>query len=247
MCILTYDGSFEGLLTCVYDGFYLKRKINNIFSEADNYMPSLFDEVINVVTDINKFEKVRNAVINKIDRLSLKKVYTTYLSNANNKELLIYNYLKKAFKIGHDIHLFLNIDEVRLIDEISKRVSYEVHLLRGFIRFNYIQNKFLYAAISPDNDILEFLAESFKKRYSNEFWIINDTTRKKAIIYNKESYEIIPFCEEDTAKLYNYKDEYSQLWIEYFKATHISERKNLKLQRRMMPKRYWKNIFETHY
>ena len=247
MCVLTYDGSFEGLLTCVYDGFYLKRKINNIFSEASNYMPSLFDEVIKIVTDINKFEKVRNAVIVKIDRLALKKLYTVYLSNSDNKEILIYSYLKKAFKIGPDIHLFLNLDEVRLIDDICKRVSYEIHHLRGFIRFNYIQNKFLYTAISPDNDILEFLAEPFKKRYANEFWIINDTLRKKAVIYNKDSYEIISFSEDDTAKLYEYKDEYSQLWIEYFKATTISERKNLKLQKRMMPKRYWKNILETHY
>ncbi|ETI99568.1 MAG: hypothetical protein Q611_LSC00264G0001, partial [Leuconostoc sp. DORA_2] len=41
------------------------------------------------------------------------------------------------------------------------------------------------------------------------------------------------------------KDEYSSLWKCYFKSTTIEERKNLRLQRQMMPKRYWKHIFET--
>lgn len=247
MISLVYDGSFEGLLTAVYDGFYLKKKINNIFDESSEFMPSLLDEVITIKNDNNKFAKVRDAIVTKIDSLALKKVYIVYLSNTKNKEILIYNYLKKAFSIGPDIHMFLNIDEVRMVDEINKRTNYEVHRLRGFIRFNYIQNKFLYAAISPDNDILEFLADPFKRRYANEFWIINDIVRKKAIIYDKNSYEIVSFSDEDSAKLCDYKDEYSKLWVEYFKSTHIAERKNLQLQRRMMPKRYWKHIFETHY
>ena len=50
---------------------------------------------------------------------------------------------------------------------------------------------------------------------------------------------------EDSNKLSLYEDEYQKLWKTYFKSTTIEERKNLQLQARMMPKRYWKHIFET--
>lgn len=50
---------------------------------------------------------------------------------------------------------------------------------------------------------------------------------------------------ETYEKLKFHNDEYTDLWKTYFKATTIQERKNLKLQCRMMPKRYWKHILET--
>lgn len=245
MITLLYDGTFEGLLTCIYDGFYYKTTISGIYNKKLNDIPLLLENIIDVNTDLIKFSKVKSSIINKINKLCLKKIYIAYLSNYTNKEILIFNYLKTAFKIGSNIHSFLHIDEVRLIDQINKRVNDEIHRFRGFIRFNYIDNIFLYASIEPDNDILEFLGDYFKNRFSNEYWIINDISRKKAIIYNKTQYEIIDFTLEASNKLSSYKDEYQKLWKTYFKSTTIEERKNLRLQTRMMPKRYWKHIFET--
>ena len=52
---------------------------------------------------------------------------------------------------------------------------------------------------------------------------------------DKETYE----------QLKSHNDEYSDLWKTYFRSTTIEERRNPKLQSRMMPKRYWKHILET--
>ena len=83
------------------------------------------------------------------------------------------------------------------------------------------------------------------KRFSNEYWIIHDISRNKAIIYDTNKYEIIELLQDDCKNLLDHKDEYSSLWKCYFKFTTIEERKNLRLQCQMMPKRYWKHIFET--
>ena len=83
------------------------------------------------------------------------------------------------------------------------------------------------------------------KRFSNEYWIIHDISRNKAIIYDTNKYEIIELLQDDCKNLLDHKDEYSSLWKCYFKSTTIEERKNLRPQRQMMPKRYWKHIFET--
>ncbi|MEO2736854.1 TIGR03915 family putative DNA repair protein [Clostridium butyricum] len=245
MSILIYDDSFEGLLTSIYDAFYSKHQIDGIYGLSQYNAPLLLGEIKNIETDLNKFEKVRNSIINKIDLLCLQKIYMVYLSNVEDKGMVIFKYLKSAFKYKKNIHAFLHIDIVRQIDEIKKRVSFEAHKFKGFVRFKSIDNNFLYCSIEPDNNILELIGDHFMKRFSNEYWIIHDIYRNKAIIYDTNKYEIIELLQDDCKNLLDHKDEYSSLWKCYFKFTTIEERKNLRLQRQMMPKRYWKHIFET--
>lgn len=245
MYYFLYDDTFEGLITCIYDSFYLKERPASIISSKDNDMPLLLGECIDVKTDFEKFNKVKKAIINKINFLAFKKIYLVYLSSYKEKGLLIYDYLKLAFKIGPDIHSFLHETAVHSVDDIVHRVTYESHRFEGFVRFSYIDNKFLYSSIEPDNDILELLSKHFEKRFANEYFIIHDIKREKALVYNKKSSEIVEMEKDFYTSLNSYDDQFKKLWALYFKSTTIDERKNLRLQLRMMPKRYWKHIFET--
>lgn len=245
MKLFLYDNTFEGLLTAIYDGFYSKEPPSYIYGINDSSAPLMLGDIFEIITENEKFSKVKDAIIHKINLLALKKIYTTFLSNEKNKEMIIFKYLKIAFTIGPRVHNFLNIHEVRLIDDINKKVTHEAHRFTGFIRFNYIDEKFLYSSIEPDNDILELLGDHFKNRFSREYFIIHDISREKALIYNKISYEIIYMDKETYEQLKSHEDEYSSLWKTYFKSTTIEERINPKLQSRLMPKRYWKHILET--
>ncbi len=245
MKIYIYDDTFEGLLTTIYNAFYDKNSSIDIYGISNYDCPLLLGENIDVTTDEKKFRKVKHAIIDKIDILAFKKLYMTYLSNHKDKGMIIYKYLKIAFKLGHDVHDFLNIDAIRIVDNISRQVSIESHRFEGFIRFSYIDDKFLYSSIEPDNDILELLGNHFKNRFPGEYFIIHDISREKALIYNTAFYEIIEMSKDAYEKLKFHDDEYMNLWKAYFKSTTIEERKNLKLQCRMMPKRYWKHILET--
>lgn len=246
MKIYLYDDTFEGLLTSIYDAFYSNGSPpTSIYGKSQTNTPLLLGNIVEISTDINKFKKVKNAIINKINFLSLKKIYFAFLSNYEDKGIIIFNYLKIAFKLGPDVHDFLNIDVIRLVDNITKKVLNECHRFEGFIRFNQIEEKLLYSSIEPDNDILELIGDHFKNRFPREYFIIHDISRQKALIYNTNFYEIIDMDIETYEKLKSHNDEYTDLWKTYFKATTIQERKNLKLQCRMMPKRYWKHILET--
>lgn len=245
MKILIYDDTFEGLLTAIYDGFYSKESLASIYGKSESNAPLLLGDIIEIITDEVKFKKVRDAIINKLDILALKNIYVVHLCNEKDKAMIIFEYLKIAFKLGHDVHSFLNIYAIRLVDDINRRVSMECHRFEGFVRFNYIDEKFLYSSIEPDNDILELLGDHFKNRFSKEYFIIHDISREKALIYNGTFYEIIAVDKDTYEKLKSYEDEYANLWKSYFKSTTIEERKNLRLQCRMMPKRYWKHILET--
>ncbi|MDG5856450.1 TIGR03915 family putative DNA repair protein [Clostridium beijerinckii] len=246
MKIYLYDDTFEGLLTSIYDAFYSNGSPpTSIYGKSQTNTPLLLGNIVEISTDINKFKKVKNAIINKINFLSLKKIYFVFLSNYEDKGIIIFNYLKIAFKLGPDVHDFLNTDVIRLVDNITKKVLNECHRFEGFIRFNQIEEKLLYSSIEPDNDILELIGDHFKNRFPREYFIIHDISRQKALIYNTNFYEIIDMDIETYEKLKSHNDEYTDLWKTYFKATTIQERKNLKLQCRMMPKRYWKHILET--
>ncbi|ALB44419.1 MULTISPECIES: TIGR03915 family putative DNA repair protein [Clostridium] len=246
MKIYLYDDTFEGLLTSIYDAFYSNGSPpTSIYGKSQTNTPLLLGNIVEISTDINKFKKVKNAIINKINFLSLKKIYFAFLSNYEDKGIIIFNYLKIAFKLGPDVHDFLNIDVIRLVDNITKKVLNECHRFEGFIRFNQIEEKLLYSSIEPDNDILELIGDHFKNRFPREYFIIHDISRQKALIYNTNFYEIIDMDIETYEKLKFHNDEYTDLWKTYFKSTTIQERKNLKLQCRMMPKRYWKHILET--
>lgn len=243
MKIFLYDGSFDGLLTGIYESFYSKVPPSGIYYAKD-FDALLIDEIIHIETDEVKYKKVKNAIITKVDYSVLKNIYLVYLSNHKDKGIIILNYLKFAFKVGSKVHNFLNLEIVKLVDEIKRRINLEAHRYEGFIRFNLIDNKFLYSSIEPDNDILELIIKHFTSRFSNEYFIIHDIKREKALIYNINSYEIIDMTLDDYELLKDNKDEYSLLWKEYFKSTNIKERENPKLQKRMMPKRYWNHLPE---
>ena len=243
MLKLVYEDSFEGFLTAIYYAFYSKDEITSI--DTDSYDDiDMLTTVKYLETDLEKYQKVKTAIVTKIDPLALSKIYSLYLSNNKDKGILCYKYLKTAFKIGSDIHKHLYLDRVREIDLIERRVSLEAHRFTGFVRFSLINDKFLYSPIEPDNNILELISPHFQRRFSNEYWIIHDIKRNIASVYNRVSWEITEMNEDIYSSLKNYSDEFEDLWKNYFVSTTIKERTNARLQKQFMPKRYWKNLTE---
>lgn len=240
---LIYENTFEGFLTSIYYAFYSKEDIYSIVTK-DEVSFNLLATIKEIQTEEDKYKKVKASIVSKIDPLSLNKIYKVFLSNEKDKGLLCYNYLKKAFKIGNKIHDHIHLDVVRSIDLICRRVSLESHRFTGLVRFKYIQDKFLYSVVEPDNNILELISPHFQRRFPNEYWIIHDKKRNIASIYNKVSWEIHEIDSSLINITENCTDNFEELWKGYFKATTIIERTNLKLQKRQMPKRYWNNLTE---
>ena len=246
MNIFIFDATFEGLLTAIYEAYYNEVKPQAIYSSLI-YEPNLIDNPINIETDLDKFQKVYNAIERKISKKSLQKIYYCYLSETKESSNLIFSYIRMGFKIGKDIELHKNNDTVLNIDKLAKRVSLERHRFTGFVRFKEINN-ILYSSIEPDFNIVGLLGNHFKNRLTNEYFIINDAKRNIALVYNKEDYYLTTLDSNMKALLENSYDtgEYSDLWRQYFKSTNIKERANSRLQKRSMPTRYWKNLTELN-
>lgn len=244
MIVFINDGTFNGLLTSIYEAYYSKNKPEALFDV--NFNDQLIYEKIYIETHMEKSQKVYDAIIQKIGKDTLDNIYYVYLSNEYNKYTLIYNYIKLGFVLGVNVNHYLHNDTVRSIILLRQKVSKEVHLFLGFVRFKNIKDNFLYSSIEPDNNILELIAPHFYKRLSNEKWIIHDLKRNSAVICNGENWKIVSMSLKEYDNLKVIDDAFNSLWKSYYDSTTIKERINPKLQKRLMPTRYWAQLTEKN-
>lgn len=242
MKVFIYDGTFDSLLELITFLLETKRKPDLI--KKENYEPSLLDEVINLKRIPRK--NLLKIWQEKVGVYPLKIAFYVFLSNAKEKELIIYYFLLNSLKYKEKVIYQRNLKCVNKALRISGEVSHEIHKLKGFLRFKETKNNFLYALVEPTNDILYFLAKHFKNRLTKENFLIWDKKRKKICLYDTKN---IFFLKESDFTSLNIELEENELeiedlWKTFFETVSIKERKNEKCQKNFMPKKYWKYIIE---
>ncbi len=241
--VYIYDGSFENLLILISELLKFKNNPDNIKNKY-KFSPSLLDNVINLNLT-NKIDNL-NEFISKFSLDIIHTIYYVFLSENDNKELVIYYFLKNALKYKNSIYLHRNLRCVNMAIDISNYVGREAHKLKGFLRFKLLNNNIYYAEVNPTNNVISILSNHFKKRLKGEFWIIKDVNRSIYAFYNKKNV----YCLTDkevislNLELSEENEKYEDLWKNFFETIGIKERKNLKVQRNFMPKKYWNYILE---
>lgn len=244
MTNLIYDGTFEGLLTAVFYGYSYKDTVNIV--SYNEYIPSLIDDVIEIKTELDKFTRVYNSIKEKLNASVLRNVYYLYLCGIPDSKTLVLDYLKLCYKLGSKVNLAKNNTTIILVDKYCRKVTGEAHNFKGFVRFKEISPLNYYSSIEPDHNILPLLMDHFQKRFSDQNFIIHDLKREIAIFYNKESSIITDFKKIQAENLLNSNSDkkFSSLWKTFYNSVNIEERKNLKLRKQHMPKRYWNHLTE---
>ena len=237
----------------IYNSFYNLLDLISILNKnnikpdnikSNEYSPTLLDNIINI--NLNNDERTINNIINSIGYRNFNILYKVFLSEHNNKELIMFYYYKNALKYKDQTVYMRNLKCVSISLKIAKYVGSEAHKLKGFIRFKELENNILYATIEPTNNILELLSIHFKKRLKNEYWIIEDKKRKIISLYDKHEYIIINSgnFKLNNIKLSDNELNIEQLWKNFYKTIGIESRKNDRCRMNFMPKKYWKYIIE---
>lgn len=247
MIVFMFDGSFEGFLTSIFESYYAIKKPNMLIrsEDYDKYY-NLIDEFITIATDMSKSDKVFKALKEKFTKEAFAKIYYSYLSSEENVYTTLYHFIVLGFKLGKTIDMHLNNDIVREVNTISRKVTLEKHRFLGFVRFKKLTEDFYYSSIEPDNNILPLIAPHFVNRFKEQNFIIHDLSRNIAIFYDKKQWVIRDFNIAQSKGLLTYSevDNYDLLWKNYYSNLSIEERENSKLQKRMMPARYWSHLTE---
>ncbi len=182
-------------------------------------------------------------------------VYHTFLSEMNNIEMMIYQYLQLAFSANYNISVNYREEYVLQIKQIQRKVLREAHRMFMFVRFQKTNDDIYFAPIEPQYDVIPLIGKHFKNRFRDQVWIIYDTIRNYGLYYDLKTAQEIKLEKLGVSKssgkidalLLEKKEEtYQILWKSYFDAINIKERKNLKVQMQFMPKRFWNYLPEKN-
>lgn len=243
MLYYIYDGTFDGMLTAIYEAYYRRERPDKITLE-DNPQENFIVHKVCIHTDSEKAQKVYNSIQTKISSQALKNVFYAFLSEINDSETAIYQYLKLGWTIGKDVDMNLSNDAVLKVHNLYQKVARERHAMLGLIRFNRLENDIYYSQIEPQYNIVGLAAPHFASRLSDENWVIHDLKRGIAVMYNKKEWIIKDIDIIEELKFEKDEEMYQQLWKIYFKTIAIKNRINPRLQKRNMPVRYWKHLTE---
>ena len=240
-----YDGSFEGLLSIVFN-CYISKNIPLKIIEKSNLEINFLDEIEEQITNYEHSDRIFHGIIKNISYNTLYNSYYAFLSNTKNKEINIVKYLLNGFIIGPKIDTMLSIDFVFAVHSMRKKMLHEAHKFKGLLRFIQVKENLFYASIHPDNNIIENLGHHFINRLPTQNFIIHDKNRNIVFLYNTKEYKIINNFSLPSFTISDEEKKYQELWSSFFKTIAIKERTNKRLQMQYMPKKYWQDLVELN-
>lgn len=255
MNIFIYDGTFEGLLSAVFYAYDTKVYPNTI-SGSDLFQDDFFAEKFTIYTNDEYAKRVWGGLEKKCSKLVCQKVYRTFLSGLPGSEMLIFNYIKLCFNSSSDIDTDYSNDTVLELNKTYLKVNKEAHRAVMFIRFQKTRDGIYYAPFEPAYNVLPLTIQHFKDRFSDQQWLIYDTKRNYGFHYNLEDVseitisnsQVNPFNGKINEEVMDATElDFQELWSDYFQATTIKERKNLKVHKQFLPRRFWKYLPEKNF
>ncbi|MEP6711806.1 MAG: TIGR03915 family putative DNA repair protein [Ferruginibacter sp.] len=251
MTTVIYDGSFEGLLTAVFEIY--EYKINDPAIYATEHAASnLFGNTHTVTTDISKFERVYKKLKQKLTPNALSQLCNSFLSEFKEISDVTYRHIVYVLSSKTAVENNFSNPDVLFLQQTSRKVHREKHRMEAFVRFQLTKDALYYCIIQPDYNVLPLISNHFEKRYADQRWLIYDSRRKYGIYYDLQkvetvflNFEVDSNDKKAMAAICDEKEElYQRLWQQYFSSVNIVARKNIKLHIQHMPKRYWRYLVE---
>ena len=258
MQVYVFDNTLDGLLTAVFDSFFLKQQDVTLLAEGEQ-LPLFADEPHRVVTDGKKAERVWKGLEKQLSKDGLHMVTISWLSEERTLNQPLFNFICKVFRLKvKGLEHNASDPDVLEVRNTCRRVLHEQLRMKQFIRFQKAKDGTYLAVVSPDHNVLPIIIDHFQDRFNDQPWLIYDAKRHYGFYYDGKTVIRITFEDETTVPfnldngklneevLSNDDQLLQDLWRTYFKAICIKERMNPRKQLSDMPRRYWKYMTEKN-
>lgn len=248
--VLICEDSIEGILTGIYEAYAYKKeqgidshdRIHVQAGEPQIYR--LFTTYERVSTEPEKAAKVTATLQRELGQEAYFFLCMAMSSYEEDKADAVYHTVVSGL-MHHDCNVFARLAEVAVHKAFSyaRGANNELLHLKGFLRFQELEDGILYAKISPKNHILDFLAPHFADRFPGENFVIFDERRNIFALHAKYkmwySYSLTEeqFNEENLV-FSEEEQEYQRLFRHFVDKIAITERENLALQQNNLPLRF---------
>ena len=242
MNVYITDGTENCFYTAVFNACTDKDCI--VTSSCAVQLP-LGANVVAVTADGEKCTRVKKK-LNEYAPHALKDIPLLLRRGCANKEQTALEYIRLIMEKKAPVKDMLSHPAVIAATEEMRKVTLEAHRFTGFLRFMEGSGGIFYAPFEPDNDILELILPHFIRRLKNQPFVIHDTIRGKAALYNMRECAIVHTDKKVNVVLSDCEDAFQKLWKEYYESVNIAQRPHEKQMKGYMPVRYWKFMPEKH-
>ena len=237
----TYDGSFAGFLTCVFES-YARRERPVCFVLASDPRLSLWPDRW-IETDREKAGRVYRSLSQRMSQAGQRLVVRGFLTCLPEKESRLYELIRLGYRAGPAVLRDLTDPRLTAVAGAVRRLENEAHLFKGFLRFSD-QGGVLCARIEPKGRVLPLLRPHFCARYPGEAFLIYDETHREALFHRPGSWCIAPLEELHLEPPGREERDFRQLWRQFYDTVAIQGRENERCRMSHMPKRYWGHMTE---
>ena len=249
MTVYVFDNTLDGLLTAVFDSFFLKQQPEYLLAEGDQ-LPLFADEPHHVITDSEHAERVWKGLEKYLSKDGMRMISVSWQSEERTLNQPLFNFICKVFRLKvRDLERNASDPDVLEVRNSCRRVLHEQLRMKQFIRFQKAKDGTYLAVVSPDYNVLPLIIDHFQDRFNDQPWLIYDGTAAPIRI-TFENEAAVPFDlsngKLDADVLSDTDKMFQDLWRTYFKAICIKERMNPKKQLNDMPRRYWKYMTEKN-
>ena len=249
MIVYLCEDSLEGVFTAIYRAYEEKRDhTDTVLSLTEE--PLLFAEYVMVEPDLERTRKVMNTLRRRFGEDDYLALCQALASEDPEKAQAVYRTvadgLQRNIRQGHLLDNLAD-DNVHKAFSLSRGTGREISHLQGFVRFQELENKVLYSAIGPKNNVLTFLMPHFADRLPLENFVIFDDRRNLFGIHPSGRQWYLLRGEEavrPVLKLSEEERQYQELFRHFCRTIAIRERRNLELQKSMLPLRFREYMME---
>ena len=248
---LICEDSLEGIFSGIYQAYLLKKPHQQIhiqLGEEDNLR--LFAIYQKCPVNEEWAVKVARTIGNKFGEDAYLAICRALASPEPDKGEAIYRTVVAGLGMCNPAQVMgmLQNPHVHRVFELARFTANEAHYHVEFLRFRELENGILYAPIGPKNNLITFIVPHFADRLPLENFIIHDDVRNIFAVHPAKMEWYLVTGDEGMAGPEHCFSEgekkYSELFEHFFHTIAIKERKNLNLQRNMLPLRYRKYMTE---
>ena len=245
--IFVIDGTFEGLLTAIFEAYARKSPPDAIESSARDQL-GLFERRITIATDFGKSDRVWKGLKKHLGSKRRQMLFEAYLSGCSGVETMILRCVWDTIPDANRPITQTNLTSFIQIENLSHKVRREAHRMKGFIRFQQTGEDQYFALIAPQYDVLSLIRRHFESRFADQGWIIYDTIRNYGLCYDRHCVHELRLDATDLKASDNEdigNEQFCQtLWKRYYDAVNIRHRNNPRLHVRQLPRRFWQYLPE---
>lgn len=236
-----YDGSFPGLL-CVLGEVMAGAEVPEKIRSQCTAELSIFDGPALATSDPFA-RKTEAELLAKLGPRCYRFIQHAFLTCLKDREVAIARFVLAALNHGGEIIDMIQHPLVYPLHRAVVHMRRESHLLKGFVRFSQ-RGGVLTAEITPKNCVLPLIADHFCQRFHNERFLIVDLTHGLALAAWQGQAELVSADGFTLPSADAGESEVEALWQTFFDAIAVPGRINSRLQRSMMPMRYWRHMTE---